>query len=822
MPHPHSQLIGRERALASLLTKLTPGLTSIIGPGGIGKTALAEAVALQRPEHQRVRLTVREELTQPQLEQLLAQAIPADQPPKLIIIDCGASTPAALSATIAAQLPQHPQHTWLITTRTPLKLRAERLLPLEALSCAPAAPDQLSDAATLLYQLSTARGAILDRQDAAQRKSLEAIVHELGGVPLAIELASWRMRLLGPQALLELLGQDLNILTQQLIDMTSRHRSYPALLKHQWESLHEQEQRALLRCAAFQGEFSLEQACVALECAPSVALNIIEGLLQHSALKLEGDAPHALRLSWWPASQRELLNLYPQNPETTRAHALLIAHTLEQAQLAHAQQTPQQAPPPLAILEALEAEDTTPAQRRDALELLLWRGLSLQHLERLEAALERDLLVQLALDPRAPDQRALHLWLSLLKPWLKSSALRAQLDQRLPDDPYQQLPSPASLADLYEPLRHTIYALAATHHHAPHDARPDAPPATNLPYSHAVTETWRRAQQAISAHDFAQAKQAIERLCAANATRQQLPIIHQARYDLAALHLWSGDTAPAITILEQQIAQDPQDVKLVAALFLSALLAHAGQWHSLTPPTLTICQRLGLQVTDARWWRTLRWPADATAPQLALVEQLAISLATPNTIPAPQNDAAYMAAIIHAIILTQRHGLSPNRQAIERWRDALNAKPTHHPFTDLIPRVLWLTIDALQRQHQLHSLADALSDDSPRATIDLIEDRFRIGEQGWVGFGHRPKLKRLIEVLLEAQRAQTPQLSAHEVIAQVWPDERLNHDSALARLYNLIAALRQIGWRELLVHDNEGYTLSDKFIITVRWPETST
>lgn len=819
-----TRLVGREREQAALLERLTPGLLSITGPAGVGKTALLRA-ALDHiaPTWRWLRLRD-EHLDHDALERALALACGQrwheDPSITLIAIDCGTTTPAALSEALPQWIERGQRRScWVVTTRSELSLRAERVFALGALSLTMPEANSLSDAALLLETLAAERGAMIERSPQT-RAHLQAIAQELGGSPLAIELAAWRVRLVGLEGLLKLLREDLSVLTQQLVDMTTRHRSYPHLLMEQWERLADQERRALLRCAAFSGPFSVESASVALECAQSMAIQLLEALVKRSALTLQHDHQTGAspRLVWLSIAQRELLRQHPSHPETQRAQALLQGYARTYARQTASHDALDDGPSSREFLAALsQLALESPQDREDAaliLARLSWRGLSWEELPRYEAQALRYL--------SAADEPPLGLvvMLRLHAPWLANEALHEALSV-MPDDPYAALPSLELLQRSPQALRDELYALEALRRGdatrglellAKHDPKARTPQARHQ---------WLRGMLLARAGELDEAQLALELAMAGLMQRpqaQQTPRYGQIKLTLAKLTLWRGDALAATSQLQAIATEAPQDAEVAALLVLSGVLAGVGSWGHGAQRVLMGSMAVGHQPTDEGWWSSLH---PTQAHQLVeLAKRLAMTLDAPTPLLTPETTAQHMALIAQLAISSVRHQLKLDSklELIERAGQRWRAMPALNAPDDILERALALTLDALQRQQHLHTLAGALQGQRQRVSIDLIEDHFRIADSPPVPFGHRPKIRRLIEVLLIAQRDQVASLSAHEVIEQVWQGERLSYESALARLYNLVASLRQLGWRELLVHDNEGYTLSDQFIITVRWP----
>ena len=165
----------------------------------------------------------------------------------LLVLD-GFERFLADAAQVAQLLAAVPNLTVLVTSRAPLRLTAEHAYRVQPLA--------VSNAAALF----TARVAA-SRPDWAPREDdhvVAQICARLDGLPLAIELAADRARLLPLPALLERLERRLELLSGGPRDLPERQRSLRATLEWSWEVL-DAEQRALLaRLCVFEGGASLE------------------------------------------------------------------------------------------------------------------------------------------------------------------------------------------------------------------------------------------------------------------------------------------------------------------------------------------------------------------------------------------------------------------------------------------------------------------------------------------------------------------------------------------------------------------------------------
>ena len=190
-------LVGRSRELALALAALAAddgALVTLLGPAGVGKSALADAVRASLTDARRLpggavrvsfaaaphplELHVRASLRAPRgtLDAWFARRGRA-----LVILDECEGVADALAASLARWRAAAPDVLWLVTSRRPLGLRDERVIPLAGL-----APD---DATALLLERA-ARSLPGWLPSASERSSLAALAVALDGMPLALELAA--------------------------------------------------------------------------------------------------------------------------------------------------------------------------------------------------------------------------------------------------------------------------------------------------------------------------------------------------------------------------------------------------------------------------------------------------------------------------------------------------------------------------------------------------------------------------------------------------------------------------------------------------------
>jgi predicted ATPase len=160
----------------------------------------------------------------------------------------------------------------LATSRAPLHLMAERELPVEPLA------DEA--AAELFVSRAAAAGSII-----AVDQTVTAVCRRLDNLPLAIELAAARAKLLSPAALLRRLDQALPLLASGAVDLPERQRTLQATIEWSHDLLDHGAQAAFRRLSVFRGSFTLDAA----EAITGADLDQLAALLDHSLLKALGD-----------------------------------------------------------------------------------------------------------------------------------------------------------------------------------------------------------------------------------------------------------------------------------------------------------------------------------------------------------------------------------------------------------------------------------------------------------------------------------------------------------------------------------------------------
>jgi len=289
----HSPVLGREDDLQALPGRLRQRrLVTLVGPGGVGKTALALAAAMRMDAEYSdgIRFVDCGAIKSTGLAAAVAASCGASAGDRaasapmsrahnasrldltplkhkrvLIVLD-GCEQVIDDAATLAeAILTQTSLVGILATSREPLHALGESLLRVAPLSVPPATPvpnaaDAIAFPSIRLFVERATQVCDRFRLTDEEVPLVAEICRRLDGVPLAIELAAWRAGLLGLRALAEQLDDPLNVLTQGRRTATPRHRSLRASLDWSFDLLSETEKTALCRLAAVQGSFDLMTA----------------------------------------------------------------------------------------------------------------------------------------------------------------------------------------------------------------------------------------------------------------------------------------------------------------------------------------------------------------------------------------------------------------------------------------------------------------------------------------------------------------------------------------------------------------------------------
>ena len=308
LPAERDAFVGRTAELRALALRLDAGarLLTVLGPGGTGKTRfvrryawtwlgdwpggiyfcdLSDARSLDGIFFA-VASALEVPLGKDDLGVQLGHAI-AGRGRCLVILDNFEQVLEHAQATLGCWLDRAADAAFVVTSRERLHLPGEEILPVEPLPLEKEAID-------LFVARARAQRPNFVLSD-ANRAAVAEVVRLLDGLPLAIELAAARVRVLSPAQLVEKLRDRFRLLAGTR-GAAARQSTLRAAIDWSWDLLTPWEQAALTQCAVFEGGFTLEAAEAVLDLSAwpdaSPAMDVVEALVDKSLLR-----------TWVPAEQ---------------------------------------------------------------------------------------------------------------------------------------------------------------------------------------------------------------------------------------------------------------------------------------------------------------------------------------------------------------------------------------------------------------------------------------------------------------------------------------------------------------------------------------
>ncbi|HEY1264559.1 MAG TPA: protein kinase [Terriglobales bacterium] len=307
LPVQRTGFVGREKEVASaqeLLLRPEVRLLTITGPGGIGKTRLAIQVAgsladrfpggvhfvplspLNDPGMIASAIVqtlgIRESSGESPLQALKESFDAGPDAPLLLVLDnfehlMEAAPMAAELLAMARQLKI------MVTSRAALHVYGENEFPAPPLALpdgqaesSPAGLLQSPAVALFAQRAAAARPDFELNQDNAA--AVAEICARLDGLPLAIELAAARVKVLSPSSMLGRLSSRLQLLTGGARDLPQRQQTLRAAMDWSYDLLTPAEQKLFRRLSAFAGGCSLEAAEAVCDASGDLQLDLLEGI----------------------------------------------------------------------------------------------------------------------------------------------------------------------------------------------------------------------------------------------------------------------------------------------------------------------------------------------------------------------------------------------------------------------------------------------------------------------------------------------------------------------------------------------------------------
>ncbi len=309
LPAPRDAFIGRETMLEALVAQVSGGaqLLTLLGPGGVGKTRLALEVGRQLAVHFPGGVwfcDAAEARDQDALLAAVARALSirvdqgglpcltellADQGRTLLILDNLEQVRDPAAHLISGWLDPLPELCFLCTSRAPLRIRGEQVVPVPVM-------DTREGAALFIERAARVSPGIQYSDE--EQAVIRDLIALLDGLPLAIELAAARSRLASPERLRSRLSRRFKLLSTSSPDRPERQQTLWRTLQWSWDLLTPAARQCLAQLSVFEDGFTVNaaEAVVVFDDEEWIE-EVLDALVESCWLIVQTDARGAVRLT---------------------------------------------------------------------------------------------------------------------------------------------------------------------------------------------------------------------------------------------------------------------------------------------------------------------------------------------------------------------------------------------------------------------------------------------------------------------------------------------------------------------------------------------
>jgi predicted ATPase len=818
-----SSFLGRQAEIARLRELIVGArVVTLLGPAGIGKTRLAtrfaelhaasswfcdltdarDVGAVCAAVARALGVSLASVKSSAQAVERVGVALATRGAALLILDNCEQAT-AAIAEVVTAWRDAAPSSVMLATSREVLRVSGERVYEVPPL-------DASEGARLFVERASLVRPgyALTD----ANESELATIIRSLDGLPLAIELAAARMGLLGVRDLVRLLPRRFELLSSGPRDASERQRTLRGAIEWSWNLLEPWEKSALAQATVFRGGFSLEAAEAVISTGTEKSLlDVLQSLRDKSLLRVHDDDGDA-RFGFYESIHElafEKLREGEDYSAVMERHATYFAGAT--------------APLAAGVNGAGGAEKLRRLAREEE-NLLVAHARSLEAVAKDPDAGERALRIVLALEAlytaRGPMTRAI----SLLDATLASDATksagagvvaRVLLARALVGR--QELSSilgANALGDFETTFAHAERALDAAR------AARDAAAEVDALCTIGALEVYRGRSEHGRAHAQAGAELA--------ATMSDARLRGRCLFVLGVIDLFEGaqvDALDRLTKAQEQLSHaDDHHLEGFALVALGVVLQERSRMDD--------AQRRFEQALDRfRELGRAHLQGYARGHLAGLhhergeleIAQSDYEAAVELLEKAGEPSADYFRAGLGAVIAARGDQVQA-AHLLDRAEAALS-KSNVPSFLLAAARVYRASFDPSESARVNEATPFAKNSDEVRLALRIASSKdakpaataFVVARDGrdvrapdgrTLDLRKRPRLRRLLVALVEARiRAPGKAQSVETLFAGVWQGERATYASSRQRVYTAIGELRDLGLRDLLLNDVDGYML---------------